>query len=105
VGIGEDDEIRISRTEKIPIRCAALGIVSRSHCGARFISPRDLDIHHLEGFEEYRINVPSFIAKYGGRFIIRGGGFEVFEADKPHRIAICEFPDRQSIRNLRADEE
>jgi uncharacterized protein (DUF1330 family) len=66
----------------------------------------DLDIHSPEGFQGYRSNVPRFIAKHGGRYIVRGGEFEVIEGDfKPHRLVIFDFPDRQSIRNTFADEE
>jgi uncharacterized protein (DUF1330 family) len=67
----------------------------------------DLDVHDREGFQEYSDNVARFITKHGGRFLARGGAeFEVIEGDfQPHRLAILEFPDRQSIRNLRNDPE
>jgi uncharacterized protein (DUF1330 family) len=66
----------------------------------------DVDVHNAEGYQEYRNNVPSFIAKHGGRYIVRGGESEVIEGDfNPHRLVIFEFPDRQSIRNMFADEE
>jgi uncharacterized protein (DUF1330 family) len=65
----------------------------------------DLDIDNPKGFQEYQNNVPSFIAKHGGRYIVRGGEFDVIEGGfKPHRLVIFEFPDRQSIRNMFADE-
>jgi uncharacterized protein (DUF1330 family) len=66
----------------------------------------DLDIHNPEGFQEYQNNVSSFIAKHGGRYIVRGGEFDVIEGHfKPHRLVIFEFPSRRSIRNMFADEE
>jgi uncharacterized protein (DUF1330 family) len=45
------------------------------------------------------------ITKHGGRFLVRGGAeCEVIEGEfKPHRLAILEFPNRQSIYNLRDD--
>jgi uncharacterized protein (DUF1330 family) len=65
----------------------------------------DLDIHNPEGFQEYQNNVSSFIAKHGGRYIVRGGEFDVIEGHfKPHRLVIFEFPNRRSIRNMFADE-
>jgi uncharacterized protein (DUF1330 family) len=66
----------------------------------------DLDIHDAPAFEEYRSKVPAFIAKHGGEYLVRGGGFEVIEGNwSPHRLVLFRFPDRQSIRNLFADPE
>jgi uncharacterized protein (DUF1330 family) len=65
----------------------------------------DIDVHDPEGFKEYSENVSPFIAKHGGRVLARrGAAFEVIVGDfTPHGPAILEFPDRQSIRNLRDD--
>lgn len=66
----------------------------------------DLDIHDAKGFEAYRDAVPPFIAKYGGTYLVRGGAHEVIEGDwQPHRMIVFRFPDRQSIRNMFADED
>ena len=64
----------------------------------------DLDIHDQDGFQEYRSQVPAFIAKHGGEYLVRGGEFDVIEGDwKPHRLVLFKFPDRQAIRNFFAD--
>ena len=66
----------------------------------------DLDIHDQDGFQAYRAQVPEFVAKHGGEYLVRGGEFEVIKNDwKPHRIVLFKFPDRQAIRNLFADPE
>jgi uncharacterized protein (DUF1330 family) len=64
----------------------------------------DLDIHDVEGFQEYRTRVPAFIEKHGGEYLVRGGDFEVIEGDwRWHRLVLFRFPNRQAIRNLLTD--
>lgn len=44
------------------------------------------------GFEEYRQRVPATIAKYGGRYLVRGGQTETKEGDwSPQRLIVLEF--------------
>jgi len=44
------------------------------------------------GYEQYRERVPASIAKYGGRYLARGGHLEVFEGDPDaNRVAVLEF--------------
>ena len=53
----------------------------------------DLDVADAAGFEEYRRVVPAVIAKYGGRYLVRGAAFEVLEGQhKPKRLTVIEFP-------------
>jgi hypothetical protein len=33
------------------------------------------------GFEEYRKQVPGTVAKYGGKFLVRGGQMQTLEGD------------------------
>jgi uncharacterized protein (DUF1330 family) len=43
--------------------------------------------------EEYRKQVPATLAKYGGRFLVRGGAHQTVEGDwKPARLVVIEFP-------------
>lgn len=43
--------------------------------------------------EAYRKQVPATLAKYGGRFLVRGGAHQTVEGDwKPNRLVILEFP-------------
>jgi len=45
--------------------------------------------------EEYRKQVPATLAKYGGRFVVRGGAIQTLEGDwKPSRLVVIEFPSR-----------
>lgn len=58
----------------------------------------DVDITDDEAFEEYRREVPATEARYGGRYLGRGGATTVLEGDwEPHRLVIVEFPDMASL--------
>lgn len=41
----------------------------------------DIDVHDRAGMREYLERVPGTLAKYGGRYLVRGGQFEVVEGD------------------------
>ena len=51
-------------------------------------------------FEEYRTKVAPMIAKYGGRYLTKGGSHRQPEGGhwKPERVVIIEFPDMQSLQ-------
>ena len=50
-------------------------------------------------FEEYRTKVGPMIAKYGGRYLTKGGSHRFLEGGhwKPERVVIIEFPDMASL--------
>ena len=50
-------------------------------------------------FEEYRVKVGPMIARYGGRYVTKGGTHRVLENPNPppDRIVIIEFPDMAAI--------
>ena len=53
----------------------------------------EIEILNPAGYKEYTTTVPATIAKYGGRFLVRGGTAEVLEGDWPERRrVIIEFP-------------
>jgi uncharacterized protein (DUF1330 family) len=59
----------------------------------------DIDIHDTAGLEEYRRQVPATIAKYGGRFMVRGGKFETLEGNwNPKRLVVLEFPSGEQAK-------
>jgi uncharacterized protein (DUF1330 family) len=44
-------------------------------------------------YEDYKGMVPASIAKYGGRFLVRGGKTHTLEGDwAPKRFVMVEFP-------------
>jgi uncharacterized protein (DUF1330 family) len=58
-----------------------------------------IEIHDPQGYEEYRKLVGASLAKYGGKFVARGGRIDVLEGDwKPKRVVICEFESLERAR-------
>jgi uncharacterized protein (DUF1330 family) len=50
--------------------------------------------------------VPAVIAKYGGRYIVRGGKVEALEGGwQPKRVAVLEFPSMdQALKFYRSED-
>jgi uncharacterized protein (DUF1330 family) len=59
----------------------------------------DSDVRDPEQYERYKAAVPSTLAAYGGRFIIRGGELAVLEGDwRPKRVVALEFADLEAAK-------
>ena len=59
----------------------------------------EIEITNPEGYKEYTSQVPATIAKYGGRFVVRGGKAQVLEGDWPERRRVLiEFPSVEAAR-------
>ena len=59
----------------------------------------DIEVTDDPGMAEYRKLVPATVEKYGGRFAVRGGKFEVREGNwQPKRIVLLEFPSADHAR-------
>jgi uncharacterized protein (DUF1330 family) len=57
----------------------------------------DFSIHDFPGFKSYIDEIPAFIEKHGGRYIVRGVEPTVMEGEwAPERMVILEFPSRGS---------
>jgi len=66
----------------------------------------DFSVTDLPGFMPYVEQIPAFIEKHGGRYIVRGVEPEVMEGDwKPERMVILEFPSSDHARAFLADPE
>ena len=58
-----------------------------------------VDVTNADGYQAYSKQVPATIAKYGGKFLVRGGGAEVLEGDWPNRRrVIIEFPSLEAAK-------
>lgn len=56
--------------------------------------------------DEYRKQVPATLAKYGGRFLVRGGAHRTVEGDwKPNRLVLLEFPSMEHAQRWYDSEE
>jgi uncharacterized protein (DUF1330 family) len=50
-------------------------------------------------YEDYRRLVTPTLAKFGGRFIVRGGAVDVLEGGwRPGRLVLLEFPSAEQAR-------
>ena len=59
----------------------------------------EIEITNPEGYKEYTAQVPATIARYGGRFVVRGGKAHVLEGDWPERRRVLiEFPTVDAAR-------
>ena len=59
----------------------------------------EVDVTHPEGYKEYTTHVPATIAKYGGRFLVRGGAAQTHEGDWPTvRRVVIEFPSVEAAK-------
>ncbi|HEX7786463.1 MAG TPA: DUF1330 domain-containing protein [Methylomirabilota bacterium] len=66
----------------------------------------DLTVTDLPTMEEYRKRVPATVAKYGGRFLVRGGAHQTVEGDwKPNRVVVLEFPSMEQAKRWYDSEE
>ena len=56
----------------------------------------DFSVHDLPGFMPYVSEIPAFIEKHGGRYMVRGEPPSVMEGEwAPERMVILEFPSRR----------
>ena len=58
-----------------------------------------VDVKDPVRYADYRTMVPPTLAKYGGRFIVRGGRTETLEGDwSPKRFVLVEFPSMEQAK-------
>ena len=59
----------------------------------------DVSIRDNQAFQVYRTRAAASIAKYGGRYLVRGGAIEPLEGNwSPTTIIVVEFPDIERAR-------
>jgi len=58
-----------------------------------------IDVHDSAAYDTYRAKVPETLAKYGGKFVVRGGPHETLEGDwHPKRVVVLEFPSMDAAK-------
>ena len=59
----------------------------------------NIEVTDPAAFEPYRAAVPEVIARFGGRYLVRGGDLHVIEGEPQlKRLVILEFPDMEAAR-------
>ena len=65
-----------------------------------------LDVHDMDHYGTYTRHTPGIIAKFGGKFIVRGGKFESLEGEAPKsRNVVIEFPSYEQAKAFYTSEE
>jgi uncharacterized protein (DUF1330 family) len=66
----------------------------------------DCEVSDPERYETYKALAPPAIAKFGGRYLVRGGDVTPLEGDwQPSRVVILEFPDVETAKRFYASPE
>ena len=66
----------------------------------------DLSVNDFGGFRKYIAEIPAFIAKHSGKYIVQGVQPTTIEGDwKPERMVIIEFPERANAEAFLGDPE
>jgi uncharacterized protein (DUF1330 family) len=59
----------------------------------------DIDVSDPVRYEDYKALSGSSAARYGGKFLVRGGPHQTLEGDwQPHRVVVLEFPSAEQAR-------
>jgi uncharacterized protein (DUF1330 family) len=57
----------------------------------------DVDIQSPADYQEYVRRNTAIVQQHGGRFVVRGGKYEVLEGDTAlHRLVLIEFPNAEA---------
>jgi uncharacterized protein (DUF1330 family) len=66
----------------------------------------DLSVNDFGGFRKYIAEIPAFIAKHSGRYLVQGSEPTTIEGDwKPERMVILEFAGRGNAEAFLSDPE
>lgn len=64
-----------------------------------------VEVSDAEAYRAYSAEVPATLAPFGGRFVVRGGAFEVIEGSwDAGRIVVIEFPSADEAKAWHASE-
>ena len=65
-----------------------------------------VDVRDMQQYRQYTAKTPDIIAKYGGRFLTRGGEVVTLEGEEPAgRIVLIEFPSLERVQEFYASPE
>jgi uncharacterized protein (DUF1330 family) len=66
----------------------------------------DLSVSDFGGFRKYIAEIPAFIARHSGKYIVQGAQPTTIEGDwKPERMVMLEFPARENAQAFLSDPE
>ena len=66
----------------------------------------DLLVHDFAGFRKYIAEIPAFIARHSGKYLVQGVEPTTIEGDwRPERMVVIEFPERGKAEAFLGDPE
>ena len=66
----------------------------------------EIQVTDPTAYEGYRPLAAASIARFGGRYVVRGGNIDLLEGEpEPGRIVVIEFPDADAARRWYRSEE
>ena len=66
----------------------------------------DIEVTNPEVYAEYREKVPPLVAKFGGKYLTRGGKMEMLEGNwTPKRLVVLEFPSFEKAKEFYESDE
>jgi len=66
----------------------------------------DIQVTDPVAYDDYRPLAAASVARFGGRFTVRGGKVDLLEGGpQPERIVVIEFPDADTARRWYQSEE
>ena len=61
----------------------------------------NVDVKDPDAYQNYTAQTPGLVEKFGGKFIVRGGDFEMLEGQLPlTRVVVIEFADVDAARKF-----
>lgn len=76
---------------------AATGIAQQSPVPKAYVMG-EITVTDPAAYADYARQVPPIMAKYGGRYLARGGRAEALEGAAPARLVIVEYPSADAAR-------
>jgi uncharacterized protein (DUF1330 family) len=66
----------------------------------------EIQVTDPTSYDRYRPMAAASIARFGGRYVVRGGKLDLLEGEpEPGRIVVIEFPDADAARRWYRSEE
>jgi len=66
----------------------------------------DLAVNDFRSFKKYIAEIPAFIAKHSGKYIVQGAQPTTIEGNwRPERMVILEVPEREKAKAFLSDPE
>jgi uncharacterized protein (DUF1330 family) len=64
----------------------------------------DIEVHDLNVFRLYASEIPEFVKKHSGRYLVLGGEAETIEGKwNPQKVVVIEFPLKENAQEFLKD--